>query len=46
LPFRFTPAKTSSVVEVAPNEAASSMSVIPYLLLLTRSMTAQDPITR
>src|SRR5260370_15953321 len=31
LPFRFTPDKTSSVVEVAPNEVASSMFVIPHL---------------
>src|ERR1700680_4351982 len=35
LPFRFTPDKTSSVVEVAPNEVASSMFVIFYLLVLT-----------
>src|SRR5439155_18398409 len=37
LPFRFTPDKTSSVVEVAPNEVASSMFVIFYLLVLNRS---------
>jgi hypothetical protein len=37
LPFRFTPDKTSSVVEVAPNGVASSI-VIFHLLVLNRSM--------
>src|ERR1700730_4977242 len=36
LPFRFTPDKTSSVVEVAPNEIASSMFVIFCLLSTDR----------
>src|ERR1700676_1242416 len=41
-PFRFTPDKTSSVVEVAPNEVASRMFVIPYLLLLTHCIDTFD----
>src|SRR3984893_3230396 len=43
LPFRFTPDKTSSVVEVAPNGVASSMFVI--FCLLVPMVAAQKPIT-
>ena len=40
IPFslQITPDNTSSVVESAPNEVASSMFIIFYLLLLNRSM--------